>query len=371
MVIKKRQIADGFKQVSVAKERPSGKLKRNQQDERAASRSGTGVEIRADGHAPGKRQRSSPPQVTIQAEPVVPSMGGRFSKRERLEDSSLAAQSFLKSLVMPAPSLEPAVVEGDRIEVARVMEDMIAALEQQVFSNHPPKIVEHHASTRAVTDSDQRTPRESCVNVKMEEPSTDVITSSIRSVSLVNTPTPHSHREQQPRQAAPIVSEPQRSGKAMLRRRRQSVDDSDSSGEDGHDSGGNRRKRSNTTVTPPPPPSSAPLVLKVAEPKVKVQSPVWHTVKSGNRRGKHSLDSARKQCKRLSSDDDREEGHYRASKQQITRTAHYPSVNPQGAEGDSSIDALSDAFGSLAQTRLFFVSTRKVRNGSSSCSCCR
>lgn len=354
-----------------------------------------------DGHAPGKRQRSSPPQSILSSPRSVatPSMAlesaisganddmteVRKVKRERIAERKQASEPLSEaSSLIAAKSTPP--TESERVSVAHTMEDMLAALDHHAAARvqDPRHLYVSYLKAKASRPDPARPgglptlsgmalaaqpQQKPSVSIKVEEATTDMITSSIGSVSLTGTPSVRSPRwvvasaTPANRAFTSTGNGALRSGKPMLRRRRQSMDDSDSSGEDGQEGGGNRRKRSNTTVTPPPQGPSTHFVTSIAaEDNVKMESPARYLVAHGIRTPSTIIDPAalaRKQCKRQSSDDVHDEA-FRSVKQQVTGSGrHSTELNPQAA-GSDSVDALSTAFGSLARSRLFFVSTHKV-----------
>jgi len=386
-------------QVTVAKEKPNGKLKRNQHarheaDGKTDGSSSFNEHAAMDGHAPGKRQRSSPPQFTLSPSrnltaptlslDSIISTGSedatevRKVKRERIADKSQEGDVRSETMSLAAAKSAP-LTKSEQLAIADTLEAMVTTVVEHAASRTDDirllsalytKVKASKALPAASSATNGATsvalPQQKTNSSIKVEATTDMITSSIGSVSLTGAPavqSPHGGFASATGAVTSTASSSVRSGKPMLRRRRQSIDDSDSSGEDGQDSGGNRRKRSNTTVTPPPQGPPTHFVPSVATiDNVKMESPAHHPAAHGVRTSSTIIDDSsigRKQCKRQSSDDVHGET-LRSVKQQVTASGiHLAELNPQAAGADS-VDALSTAFSSLARSRLFFVSTHKV-----------
>ncbi|RLN50252.1 hypothetical protein BBJ28_00003751 [Nothophytophthora sp. Chile5] len=369
----------------------NGKLKRGQHarqdpDEKAED----GIHREDDGgmdtRLPGKRQRSSPPAAALPAMPcrLAPSIPLQTHQLKGSIASHFAEVESIKQ--EPRQDTVPIVgVVPDRLAdktqapVRWVLDTMVMIVEQQAtYEKSSAELFAdyQHVATTANRDSGESlsvvVPR--AADESSDESSTDLLTSSIGSVSLASTPM--AMKGSPPNLSLPRLATREavtlpsvRNGKQHLRRRRQSVDGSDSSTEDGSDGSGIRRKRSNTTTSPPP-----TLNRRTRGGNL----PPWSPSRKFSDRSDISLSPealkaegiSKKQCKRQSSDHSIE-GAYRLAKQQAThvsgdRDGNGPERRPARpgiAATDSSLNERHDIKLELesapTRTKLFFTSTYK------------
>lgn len=354
--------------MTIAKDKPVvavGKLKRNQQ---------SSLEVRSesesngeDSHAPGKRQRSSPP-LSGGLFPVAPRQKMRVGDNLSPFDQSVFA-GFQPCFAPPTMSEPPPVSPAQ--DVASVLEDIVATIHSAGNTESMDKLmagytlITEHRRQRLATDAmkpnsmaaSKDTLQEKVSCFELEEMSTEQLTSSINSFTLdATTPVSLLSRKPQKSQFAVPTTDSssvhQRVAKAsLLRRRRQSTDDSDSSG-GGSDGSTSRRKRSNIShressswfhraspitnrASRPAPTSSAMTSLPTSE-------------------------KSKKQCKRQSSDQSADVST-RSSKQRVTSSRssraaalHSTALASAGVMENAAIES------SEPRTRLFFISSHKV-----------
>ncbi|RLN97323.1 hypothetical protein BBJ28_00003426 [Nothophytophthora sp. Chile5] len=382
--------------VTIAKERPvgtNGKLKRGQHarqdpDEKA----GDGIHQEDDGgmgaRLPGKRQRSSPPAAALPAMPCR--LASSIPLQAHHLKGSIASHFAEVGSIKQEPRQDTVPIVGvvpDRLvgktqtPVRWVLDTMLMIVEQQAAydKNSAELFADYqHVAVTANRGTGENlsvvVPR--ATDESGDESSTEMLTSSIRSVSLASTPM--AMKGSPPNVSLPRLATREavtlpsvRNGKQHLRRRRQSLDGSDSSTEDGSDGSGIRRKRSNTTTSPPP-----TLNRRIRGGNL----PPWSPPRKFSDRSDFSLSPealksegiSKKQCKRQSSDHSIE-GAYRLVKQQATRASGDRDGNGPGrrsarpgiAATDSSLNGRHDVKLELepapTRTKLFFTSTYKVR----------
>ncbi|CAH0522453.1 unnamed protein product [Peronospora belbahrii] len=388
--------------VTIAKERPMGghgKLKRNQHahdlDEKKEKRldeDDGGIEARL----PGKRQRPSPPAVALPLETncMTPAVLLEKHRLEGFQADAVTMESLrtetMTASQLPLSSLEVCNVDMmkpdlNQIQLHQVVHAMVLTVEQHEANSGASRdrlfTVYQQIVSMPSQVKKQKEPEDLSVGFLKskekteEENSTDLLASSIRSVSLVSTamtargsPFDAVRTLRVTTRDGGVIMPPRRT-KHHLRRRRQSLDNSESS--TGSDSSGACRKRSNTTTSSRQT-STANLCAK-PEP---LSPPRKFSDQSDIRLSADALKAElarKKQCKRQSSDNGIEEP-YRLAKQQATqeRRAHDGLMVDQrhtrpgatdinksyGEDRDMKLKSKLESV-EPARTKLFFTSTYK------------
>ncbi|KAI9913247.1 hypothetical protein PsorP6_005761 [Peronosclerospora sorghi] len=379
-------------QVTVAKERPvggHGKLKRGQQtrqdlDEKTVE-GDRGEDDRGSGaRIPGKRQRSSPPILSLplgQNHVKRVFLPEKILRREEFPDGALQRKDVNKEPVSPLPFPRAKVCKTElreevQLQVEQVIRAVLCAVEQhETQSTGNKRLIDTYrnvVSTFGRLEKQEKTAKLSGSKQEFEDDnSTDSLASCIRSVSLVSTPaTTRNYPSKAPenRSLMDNVSGviPPRHFKHHLRRHRQSIDGSESSADNASDRSGGRRKRSYTTT------SSAPMLSAQVCAKTHPISPRRKSSDPNVSRDAFKVDStSKKQCKRQSSYNGLEES-YRLAKQQATQERQESNgcmVQERAdlTDVESSYDKDRDIKVEVKtepaqpkQTKLFFTSTFKV-----------
>lgn len=349
------------RQVTIAKDKPvvaGGKLKRNQQQSSQETRDASDATAGDELQLPGKRQRSSPPTLSMPSAPLVAEMARAVRVLDTVDQFGLGLGAGCH-LSRPGPTVS---MTSDSVDtaVASVLTDMVTALEQAASdASSPPALFTAYARAAASHASP---------TVVADETTTEQLTSSIHSFTLDATPqrplTRHKLRRTappftattttlrlmapSPPQQLPVITsaEPLRVGKAsLLRRRRQSSDASDSSLDGAcSDASASRRKRSNVSHREP---SHWLNVAELSQSTRALEVPVPVAV------------APKTSGKRQSSD----HAPARSAKQRVT-TARAPVASAPTTvvlPAQSSVVAPYESTRTALRTKLFFTASRKVR----------
>lgn len=220
----------------------TGKSKRSQHassEQGEFARESEGV-AGADTRLPGKRQRSGAPATAITAATTTAS-GNRIVG---------VTQWVAKIPAKPLPLLEKPPLENELIDpiVRDVAQAMVTALEQIPVEQAATEPL--FALYLQFVQPSKRIEEDPIVMVCEvdEEANTELLASSISSVTLGPRTTAASSRYTAPRPISTRMtySNPPKRRELLLRRRRQSSVDTDSSADDESDASAGRRKRSNT-----------------------------------------------------------------------------------------------------------------------------